>query len=110
MTMKLMQQYQADEVRAAAQRAPKRSPEGEEHYTSTWVEYGVIKRAVGTGRATCRCCGLKIARGAPTLTFPWDFHACGSWTATQATIHFDACQRQALERVTEAATPAQGHR
>jgi hypothetical protein len=51
------------------------------------VEYGGVREVVASGRATCRCCGQKIAKGVPALTFAWDFDSCGSWTATTVSIH-----------------------
>lgn len=56
------------------------------------VEYGVVERGIATtGRATCRCCGQRIAKGEEVLRFPWDFAKCGSFTATNVQIHAAAC-------------------
>jgi hypothetical protein len=56
--------------------------------TSGPVEYGgAPERIAGTGRATCRNCGKKIAKDIPAMRFYWDFHGCGSWTATLVQLH-----------------------
>ena len=46
---------------------------------------------VSTGRATCRFCGKKIAKGARALKFFHDFNGCGSWTAVEIQVHLDGC-------------------
>lgn len=52
------------------------------------VEYGgPPERISGTGRACCRQCGQRIAKGVPAVRFFWDFGGCGSFTATAAQIH-----------------------
>lgn len=56
------------------------------------IEYGELEQATATGRARCRSCGQKIAKGAPELRFFWDFTGSGSWTAVEVHIHRENCQ------------------
>jgi len=67
---------------------------------SSLIQYGDDRpqQIVGTGRAVCRHCGEKIAKGSPALQFAWDFNACGSWTATTVQIHL-ACNGRAEDLV-----------
>lgn len=51
------------------------------------LQYGAPEVILGTGRATCRCCGQRIAAGTESLRFAWDFHGSGSWTAQEIQIH-----------------------
>ena len=51
------------------------------------IQYGVLDRGAASGRATCRACGRKIARGERALMFCWDFHGSGSYTATIVWMH-----------------------
>jgi len=60
-------------------------------YSAHYVEYGDRKSIIGTGRATCRCCGLTIAKGEAAYKFAHDFHGGGSNTATVVQIHADNC-------------------
>ncbi len=61
---------------------------GEHLYRSTnTLQYGAPEVIQGTGRATCRCCGQRIAAGAESLRFAWDFNGSGSWTAQEIQIH-----------------------
>lgn len=55
-------------------------------------EYGVIEEKIGTGRATCRECGNKIAKGEKSLQFCYDFTGCGSWTVVEVQIHLKPCK------------------
>lgn len=66
------------------------------------VEYGGRPDpVVGTGRATCRCCGHRIKKGQPAWRFYWDFHGSGSWTATQAQIHRDEADCLAAKKTSD---------
>ena len=56
------------------------------------IEYGALERVTGTGRARCRCCGKKIAKGERELRFYWDFNGCGSWTAVECHVHEKDCR------------------
>lgn len=51
------------------------------------LQYGAPEVILGTGRAACRCCGQRIAKGAESLRFAWDFNGSGSWTAQEIQIH-----------------------
>lgn len=55
------------------------------------IEYGVRRTEIATGRATCRVCGKKIAKGEVAYAFPWDITGYGSNTATTIHIHAGAC-------------------
>ena len=65
-----------------------------EHHSSRGnaSEYGKSEVRAATGRATCRCCGLRVAKGEPALHFAWDFHGSGSWTLSPACLHWWACE------------------
>jgi hypothetical protein len=56
------------------------------------IEYGTLEFVVATGRAKCRACGKKIAKGERCLRFAWDFHACGSFTAQTVHMHEQECK------------------
>jgi hypothetical protein len=56
-----------------------------------FVEFGILEPLVATGRATCRACGQRIAKGEPSAKFAWDFNGCGSWTAQEIHIHRFQC-------------------
>lgn len=57
------------------------------------VQYGAIERGLkATGRARCRCCGERIAKGADEVRFYWDFTGSGSWTAVECHIHAAPCE------------------
>lgn len=57
------------------------------------VQYGSIEHGLkATGRARCRCCGDKIAKGTDEIRFYWDFNGCGSWTAVECHIHASPCE------------------
>lgn len=51
------------------------------------IQYGGLDRCTATGRATCRGCGRRIAKGERALVFAWDFHGSGSYTATVVWLH-----------------------
>lgn len=55
------------------------------------IEYGVLEHVEASGRARCKACGQKIAKGEPCLRFAWDFRGCGSWTAQTVHMHAAAC-------------------
>jgi hypothetical protein len=56
-----------------------------------YIEYGCLELVTATGRATCKECGQKIAKGMMSLRFYWDFKGSGSWTAQASQIHFLDC-------------------
>jgi hypothetical protein len=51
------------------------------------VEYGTVEQVVAKRKSFCRCCGTDITKDENSLRFFWDFTGCGSWTASQATMH-----------------------
>lgn len=57
------------------------------------TEFGTVEIIKATGRATCRCCGQRIAKGVEALRFPYDFTGSGSWTAQDIQIHAEHCTR-----------------
>lgn len=46
---------------------------------------------VASGRATCRACGERIAKGEPAIRVAHDFHGSGSFTLTTVYLHAGAC-------------------
>jgi hypothetical protein len=44
-----------------------------------------------TGRATCRSCGQRLAKGEKAIRF-YEDQGGGSWTALCMQIHFDHCE------------------
>lgn len=73
MIRELLSPYQIEQVRAKR------------------VDYGDVFRDVAKRKAYCRCCDGWIKKGEPILSFYWDFHGCGSWTATKTQMHV-ACE------------------
>ncbi len=61
------------------------------HWYFPQIEYGTPEFVTSSGRARCRCCGEKIAKGEEELKFAYDFHGCGSWTATESHMHTNGC-------------------
>jgi hypothetical protein len=56
------------------------------------AEYGGRpEREEATGRARCRSCGQRIAKGAPVIRWAHDYQGSGSWTAIQSFVHADDC-------------------
>lgn len=58
-----------------------------------YERYGIgpdPKVVEATGRASCRICGLKIAKGIKAITWMWDAEG-NSWTARDVYIHADGC-------------------
>lgn len=53
---------------------------------------------IGTGRARCRACGQRIARGDGAVLWAHDYQGSGSWTAIQSYIHASNCLDQAVAR------------
>lgn len=51
------------------------------------VEYGDVERVTAKRASFCRCCGGTIRKGEAALKFYWDWHGCGSWTASMAMMH-----------------------
>ena len=51
------------------------------------VEYGDVLTETAKRKAYCRCCNGIITKGESILSFYWDFHGCGSWTASKAQMH-----------------------
>jgi hypothetical protein len=49
--------------------------------------YSSVDKKIATGRATCRCCGQKIAKGEVALYFAYDFTGSGSYTAVWCWMH-----------------------
>lgn len=50
-------------------------------------EYDNAKRVIATGRATCRVCGSKIAKGEPAIQVAMDLNGMGSHTARIVSGH-----------------------
>ena len=67
----------------------------EKFATKGHPDYGVIEAKIGTGRATCRECGEKIAKGKNAIQFCYDFTGCGSWTVVEIQIHVESCTKVA---------------
>jgi len=55
------------------------------------TEFGIVEIIPATGRATCRVCGKKIAKGSKAVKFMWDFTGSGSWTLIECQIHLEEC-------------------
>jgi hypothetical protein len=66
-------------------------PEGKASFGSQWSEYGPVEVVVGTGRARCRACGQKIAKGVTALAWAEDMGGSGSFTATRIQMHAEPC-------------------
>lgn len=86
-TFDLIRKQTAERIRAAA----KGLPEGK-YFSVREIEYGSPSVQPASGKGRCRCCGNRITKNARVVKFFWDFHGCGSWTATEAQIHADECQ------------------
>lgn len=52
---------------------------------------GDVEFKTESGRATCRCCGEKIAKGSTGLVFRYDFTGRGNYAATNCHIHDYDC-------------------
>jgi hypothetical protein len=84
MNVKTIARFEADEIREAAQRGQ-----------DCTMNAPYIEGRTATGRATCRCCGKRIARGDQELVFPYSFTDGGSynsWTAVEIHIHREDCK------------------
>lgn len=56
------------------------------------AEYGGRPElTVASGRATCRFCFGKIAKGEPAYRWAHDFQGCGSWTVITSYVHGYDC-------------------
>lgn len=53
--------------------------------------YAYTTVTAGTGRAVCRSCGQRIAKGDLALKSVWDFHGSGSYTTVDVQIHAAPC-------------------
>lgn len=53
--------------------------------------YGDVEIITATGRATCRQCGEKIAKGVRAIKGAYDFNGMGGWTACDVQIHLADC-------------------
>jgi hypothetical protein len=71
-----------DQVRGLHGRTMNRNP-------PNWCvgDFGIVE---GTGRATCRECGVRIAKGESAIECFYD-HGGGSWTSTRMLIHLNDC-------------------
>ena len=65
--------------------------EGVAHNSAIDSYMAKAEKITASGRAFCRCCGLKIAKGESALKFPWDLGGCGSWTSADCYIHSQPC-------------------
>lgn len=79
--MRIIESYQITRMRRAI---------AERDFNSSAFPYGA-DAAIGSGRATCRACGQKIAKGDPCVRFAWDYQGSGSWTAIVSCIHATDC-------------------
>jgi len=71
---------------------PIRLPRGNEIAALGYLtDMGTLEVVEATGRAVCRCCGEKIAKGDLAIQYFYDFTGSGSWTAVKVQIHARAC-------------------
>jgi len=72
---------------------PARLPRGNEIAALGYLtDMGTLEVVEATGRAVCRCCGEKIAKGELAIQYFYDFTGSGSWTAVKVQIHAGACE------------------
>lgn len=57
-----------------------------------WWYRGMGEIVKASGRATCRACGERIAKGAPALAFYYNFNNDNPFTDTKVYIHAAPCR------------------
>ncbi len=72
----------------------KAAADGRTSFGSQYAEYGPVDVVVGTGRARCRACGEKIAKGVTALAWLEDMGGSGSFTATRIQMHAEPCRHE----------------
>ncbi len=90
-TFDTINKYNVERIREAC-KVWRLESDGRRTFNCWAIEYGQPEIVVATGRARCRCCGQKIAKGETVLKFSYDFHGCGSWTAQTVHMHVSGCE------------------
>jgi hypothetical protein len=86
----MLKPQDVEEIRRAVADQRVRRGERPWYYAPGWV-YGEIDVITGSGRAVCRACGRRIAKGERALKIGVDFTGHGSWTVIEVQIHDRDC-------------------